>query len=94
VTIDADEATLALLRRHERDLPMLFIVSDVTLGTGTNGGVTVQVSRAPGEKCPRCWRFVPALTSAPAHGTAELPNAGEICGRCAGALGTPMETHG
>ncbi|HEX6323065.1 MAG TPA: isoleucine--tRNA ligase, partial [Vicinamibacterales bacterium] len=81
VTIDADEATLALLRRHERDLPMLFIVSDVTLGRGTDAGVSVQVSRAPGEKCPRCWRYVPALD-------------GEICARCAGALGTPLETHG
>jgi len=81
VTIDADEATLALLRRHERDLPMLFIVSDVTLGTGTDAGVTVQVSRAPGEKCPRCWRYVPALD-------------GDICPRCAGALGTALETHG
>jgi len=74
VSLDADEETMALLRRHERDLPMLFITSAVRLGSVTGQpGVSVQVARAPGEKCPRCWRYVETLD--------------EICLRCTGALG-------
>jgi isoleucyl-tRNA synthetase len=94
VTIDADAATMALLRRQERDLPMLFIVSSVTLGGEIDGpGAVVRVARASGDRCPRCWRYVPALMSAPALETPEPPNQGGICERCAGALGT-LETHG
>jgi isoleucyl-tRNA synthetase len=82
VTLSGNAGTMAVLRAHERELPMLFITSAVSLGEVTeDAGVSVQVARAPGEKCPRCWRYVQTLE-------------GEICTRCAGALGTAVETHG
>jgi isoleucyl-tRNA synthetase len=67
-----------LLKRHLDDLPMLFIVSAVNVVDGT-GELTVQVERAPGTKCPRCWRFV---TDAAADG-----DLAGLCGRCRDAVG-------
>ena len=68
-----------LLERYREDLPMLFIVSQVELRTGdAKAQLEVTVVRADGEKCPRCWRTVPQVSSAPA--TAGL------CERCVGAL--------
>ncbi len=58
VRITAGGATHALLTEYLRDLPMLFIVSSVEIERGEDDDVRVSVSRAPGEKCPRCWRFV------------------------------------
>ena len=66
-----------LMERYRADLPMLFIVSDVQLQRAPDEGVSVEVVKADGTKCPRCWRTVPALVQA-----AE----GEICGRCAEAV--------
>jgi len=82
VTIDADAATMALLREHEQDLPMLFITSAVTLGA-VHGqeGVAVRVDLAPGDKCPRCWRFVEQTSE-------------ELCLRCTDALGKAMPARG
>ena len=94
VTVHAGGDTAALLRAHERELPMLFITSGVTLAEGGDE-VEVDVARAPGEKCPRCWRYVPELASPPAHGTSEPPHADdEICARCAEALGKAAQPHG
>jgi len=70
--------TAALLRRHEADLPMLFIVSQVTLDTADAEGVGVSVLRAEGDKCDRCWRVVSERSSDPKF-------AG-ICLRCVDAL--------
>ena len=48
---------------HRADLPMLFIVSDVELQRRRRPtaptSVRVEVEKAPGVKCERCWRFVP-----------------------------------
>jgi len=70
--------TRDLLRRHQDDLPMLFIVSAVDV-VDASGDLSVRVDRAPGAKCPRCWRFV---TDAAADG--ELAG---LCGRCRDAVG-------
>jgi isoleucyl-tRNA synthetase len=43
--------------------------------------VRVVVEKAPGVKCARCWRYVPAVSSEPEW-------AG-ICDRCVAALGEP-----
>ncbi|MGH9410957.1 MAG: isoleucine--tRNA ligase, partial [Vicinamibacterales bacterium] len=67
-----------LLRRYANELPMLFIVSHVSLTPGDRDGVTVTVSRADGDKCERCWRVVP-----------DVARDGEfqgLCGRCVNAL--------
>ena len=37
-------------------------------------GLGVKVERVQGEKCPRCWKYVPAV------------NADGLCPRCAAAL--------
>jgi isoleucyl-tRNA synthetase len=96
VTIDVNDTdAAALLERSAGILPMLFIVSSVTLGpraasasldrapSGTPAGGparewTVEASPARGEKCPRCWRIVPAVSSA--------SDSLGLCERCVDAL--------
>jgi isoleucyl-tRNA synthetase len=63
VTVRAAGSQAALLEQYHEDLPMLFITSGVTLATVASG-LEVEVARAPGEKCPRCWRIVADLTAA------------------------------
>jgi isoleucyl-tRNA synthetase len=83
-----------LLERYRSELPTLFIASqaEVTRDEGlrppANGDATVvhehdsfahiEVGRADGVKCERCWRYVPRVSSDPAH-----PG---ICERCEEAL--------
>jgi isoleucyl-tRNA synthetase len=55
----------------------LFIVSAVSL-VARDGEMSVTVSRAPGEKCPRCWNIRTDVGSDAAHP--------EVCGRCATVL--------
>ena len=60
---------------------MLFIVSDLTLNLGDTAGadeVRVDVRKARGVKCERCWRYVPSLTTE--------PDRAGICDRCVEAL--------
>ena len=79
VDIVAGGDVVDLLTRYEADLPMLLIVSSARVTRGGDGEVTVRVSRAAGEKCPRCWRFVTDQVR-------EGDLAG-LCGRCADAIG-------
>ncbi len=83
VTIIARGDVAALLAQYEPELPMLFIVSRVTLETGSGDGseLEVRVARAEGEKCARCWRVVPSVSAA-----AETLG---ICDRCERALAAP-----
>jgi isoleucyl-tRNA synthetase len=84
VHITASGEDLALLQRYERQLPMLFIVSEVVIERGRTPAEIAQldlgiaVSRATGVKCERCWRYVSAMSTDPAQ-------AG-ICDRCQDAL--------
>ncbi|MBI4484980.1 MAG: class I tRNA ligase family protein, partial [Acidobacteria bacterium] len=85
VVLSASPSELALLEQHARDLPMLFIVSEVELRpaptdveTHEEAGPRVTIQRAGGVKCERCWRYVPEVSSDPAW-------AG-LCGRCQDAL--------
>ncbi|MGH8189402.1 MAG: zinc finger domain-containing protein [Steroidobacteraceae bacterium] len=74
-----------LLEQYRRQLPMLFIVSDVALDVGAADAtdqVRVVVERAPGVKCERCWRYVPSVTS-------EADREG-LCERCVEALAEPV----
>jgi isoleucyl-tRNA synthetase len=82
VRLRAGGETAALLDRYREDLPMLFIVSDVELEPSGDaaGTLDVEVSRAEGEKCARCWRIVPSLSSA--------PDTQGLCSRCVDALST------
>ena len=70
-----------VLRRHETFLPELLIVSHVTLAE-TPATTTLAVAARPATelghvRCPRCWRWVPALQPAGEH---------EVCPRCAEAI--------
>jgi isoleucyl-tRNA synthetase len=50
-------AQFDLLKRYEEDLPSLLIVSGVALEQGEGEGLRVEVARAPGQKCERCWNW-------------------------------------
>jgi isoleucyl-tRNA synthetase len=72
-----------VLEKHRDFLPELFIVSHVALATSAVGGplrIAVRHCEELGyQRCPRCWRWVPAL---------ETTGQGEVCPRCAEALKT------
>ncbi len=60
VAVSASDPVYSVLARHAGQLRYLFIVSAVTLtqasGNGT-GGVHVEVKKADGLKCERCWNY-------------------------------------
>jgi isoleucyl-tRNA synthetase len=71
-----------ILERHLGALPEIFIVSDVKLDVplDPSGAFTVDVgqcSESGVSRCPRCWRWVPALEETPL---------GHTCPRCAETL--------
>jgi len=83
ITIHAGPDDFMLLERYRADLPMLFIVSDVTLERSRDGGdLSVVASVAPGVKCSRCWRVV-------SHTSAESGREG-LCDRCIDAIAEPV----
>jgi len=70
-----------LLEEHRALLPMLFIVSDLALHVGPTEGadeIQVDVEKAPGVKCERCWRYVPS--------TRTEPDWAGLCDRCVDAV--------
>ena len=81
VRLTASGDDLALLRKYEAQLPMLFIVSAASVAEG-GGELAIAVSKADGVKCERCWRIVAAVSS-------EVEREG-LCDRCADALSTPV----
>ena len=80
VSLRARGAKRALLEPYRDDLPMLFIVSQVTLllESGDGPELEIDVSRAEGQKCGRCWRIVPSVS-------ADSGNEG-LCSRCIEAV--------
>jgi isoleucyl-tRNA synthetase len=60
INVAASNPVYSVLSRHVDQLRYLFIVSAVTLsqasGNGT-GGVHVEVKKADGLKCERCWNY-------------------------------------
>ena len=85
----APEDLPALLRAKQRLLQTLFIVSHVEVGRGPAGavhyesqeipGLVIDVDRAPGEKCERCWMRSPSVGHSAAHPT--------LCDRCVAVVG-------
>ena len=87
VVVEAAHADLAFLEPYARQLPMLFIVSEVELRRAPEPAAKppvrrVTIERATGVKCERCWRYVPAVSTDPAW-------AG-LCDRCQEALAQPV----
>jgi isoleucyl-tRNA synthetase len=65
------------LQPYEDELRSIFIVSSVTLHRGAKE-MRIEVLRADGEKCERCWNYDISVGKHPGHPTA--------CGRCVEAL--------
>ncbi|HZQ67761.1 MAG TPA: isoleucine--tRNA ligase [Terriglobales bacterium] len=82
VTLKASEKMYSILERYREQLRYLFIVSAVELensgGGNGSGPVSVQVSRAPGQKCERCWNYSARVGEDPEYPT--------VCERCSAVL--------
>ena len=80
VVLIAPSELHALLERHSAELRYIFIVSDVRLaGGGSNGsGLEVQINKAPGQKCERCWNYSTRVGEDPDYPT--------VCERCSPVL--------
>src|SRR4029079_15683355 len=67
VVLSGTKDELAWLAPHARDLPMLFIASEVELTTSSEGssGIHIEIERSRGVKCERCWRYVAAISTDP-----------------------------
>ena len=59
VSLTASDPAYSVLARYKEQLRYIFIVSAVELKQAANGdtGLKVQVSKAPGLKCERCWNY-------------------------------------
>jgi isoleucyl-tRNA synthetase len=81
IAIAAGDPLYAALERNSGYLPGLFIVSQVSLSrkdSDGNAGISVQVNRAAGDKCERCWNY-----STHVGEDKDYPN---VCERCSAAL--------
>ena len=82
VAITAADPVYSLLERYADQLRYLFIVSQATLvqasGNGGSSGVRVEVKRAEGLKCERCWNYSTHV--------GEDKNYPTVCERCSAVL--------
>jgi len=81
LVITAAEPAYSVLKRYEDQLRYLFIVSAVTLAAGSGngtGGVRVEVKKADGAKCERCWNYSTQVGKDKTYPT--------ICERCSAVL--------
>ncbi len=79
VRLHANGDKVALLRRHEEDLRYIFLVSQAEVVTAGDGELRVEVVRADGTKCERCWNYSLEVGGNPAFPT--------LCERCAPVVG-------
>jgi isoleucyl-tRNA synthetase len=81
VAITASDPVYSLLHRYADQLRYLFIVSHVSLAQGSgNGtsGVKIEVKKADGAKCERCWNYSTRV--------GEDKNYPTVCERCSAVL--------
>jgi len=85
VVISATKAELPLLEQYAKQLPMLFIVSEVEVRPAPDdveahaeAKPRVTIERAGGVKCERCWRYVPKVSTD--------PDLAGLCDRCQDAI--------
>jgi isoleucyl-tRNA synthetase len=82
ISISAPQGLLPVLERRRGDLRYLFIVSNFELQAPPAGdgaaALAVRVTKAPGQKCERCWNYSPHVGENPEYPT--------ICERCTAAL--------
>ena len=81
VRIQANPERYELLKQYEPDLPAIFIVSHVEVSQVQNlpsPDFAVDVLKAQGRKCERCWNYRESVGRDAAHPT--------ICDRCIEAI--------
>ena len=81
ITLTAVDPVFSVLERFKNDLRYFFIVSAVEVKKGSGNGdspVVVQVGKAPGLKCERCWNFSIHVGEDKNHPT--------VCERCSAVL--------
>ncbi len=78
VHIAANGDVYPLLNEYAKDLPGLFIVSQVTLENRVGDALSVKIGRAEGTKCERCWKYTTDVGA-----VAAIPT---VCSACAEAL--------
>ncbi len=80
VTIQAPAERYQLMERYKKDLRYLFIVSAVDVKNSGNGKspLHVEVGKAPGNKCERCWNYSVLVGK-----SSRYPG---LCERCVAAL--------
>jgi isoleucyl-tRNA synthetase len=82
VEISAGSHAYEQLKRHQNDLRYLFIVSEVELLDPNSAidtdAIEVTITRAPGEKCERCWNYSLRVGESSRYPT--------VCERCVEAL--------
>jgi isoleucyl-tRNA synthetase len=82
VTLQAPDSLYPVLEKYKSELRYIFIVSRVELlkSAATNGsdGLKISVTRAPGQKCERCWNYSTHV--------GENPNYPMVCERCSAVL--------
>ncbi|MGI8743847.1 MAG: isoleucine--tRNA ligase [Bryobacteraceae bacterium] len=78
VRITANGDLYPLLDKYARELPGLFIVSQVALEQSAGGDLSVQVERAEGGKCERCWKYTTEVGQ-----NEEFPT---LCAACVSAV--------
>jgi isoleucyl-tRNA synthetase len=82
IKLTASDALYTVLERHKDELRYVFIVSQVTLERSPSGNgttpLTVEVTKADGEKCERCWNYSVEVGKDPEYPT--------VCERCAPVL--------
>ena len=57
VVLKVPASRMELLKKYERALVSLFIVSSIKLETQEGDELEIEILKAPGEKCLRCWNF-------------------------------------
>jgi isoleucyl-tRNA synthetase len=82
VEISSGSHAYEQLKRHQNDLRYLFIVSEVELLDPNSAidtdAIEVTITRAPGEKCERCWNYSKRVGESSRYPT--------VCERCVAAL--------
>ena len=80
MTLEVDPQNYEFFKAYEKDLPALFIVSQVAMRRVSEvaGHGPVGVTKATGAKCERCWNYRAAVGTFPDHPT--------LCDRCVEAI--------
>ncbi|MGO9096087.1 MAG: isoleucine--tRNA ligase [Bryobacteraceae bacterium] len=84
VLLRAGPDLIPLLEEYLAELPALFIVSQVAVERAAEGQLSVEIGRAAGVKCERCWKYLTDVGANPAWPT--------ICPPCAAAVEEFLKT--